>query len=544
MKILIKDLDYLSPTITLYHNRQLSHSSIVSGILSAIAILFIISYSLYFLLGVITHKNPDAFYYNRFVEDAGFFPINSSSIFHFINLRDNNNNNPGEKGFDFKIFRAIGIDNIFEGVYINMKSIKKMDHWLYGKCNNDSDTKGISYLIDKEYFNESACIRKFYNHTEGIYYDVNEPNFRWPNLSRGNHNPDQTFYSVIVEKCEEDTLQIMFGNNQHCKSETEMKEYFSTSHNIFFNFIDHSVDMLNYSEPNKKFISRSSKVLDKDNYITNQLNFNPSFIKTHKGFFFEKIEEELSYIYDRNSVVINSIEKKKIYMVYRLWMNNRMQHYERFYKRFQDIIADIVGFAEFINYIAIFITDLYNNYVIITDTQVLLSSFNKNNEKNNIRKKNFKINNNNNNNDIKIHMIRYSSKKINTLNIVENKEKEKSKSNSLNLIISEIPDDNSKNQKRIKLDYNTNIALNKRDELKINEEREKIENINKISEQKKEKINFSKYLVYKIFCGKKYENIKIYKDFRAKILSEEQLFQNYFNISELKKVKQEANSYL
>ena len=48
MKPLIKDLDYLSPTITLYHNRQLSHSSIVSGILSVIAILFIISYSLYF----------------------------------------------------------------------------------------------------------------------------------------------------------------------------------------------------------------------------------------------------------------------------------------------------------------------------------------------------------------------------------------------------------------------------------------------------------------------------------------------------------------
>jgi hypothetical protein len=420
-----------------------------------------------------------------------------------------------------------------------------MDHWIYGKCNNDSDTKGISYLIDKDFFNESACIRKFYNHKEGIYYDINEPNFRWPNLSHGNYNSNQTFYSVIVEKCEEDTLQLMFGNNQHCKSEKEMEEYFSTSHNIFFNFIDHSVDMLNYWKPNKKFIHKINTPLNKNNYNVNHLNYNPSIIKTHKGLLFEKIEEELSYIYDRNSVVINSIEKKKIYMVYRLWMNNRMQHYERFYKRFQDIIADIGGFAEFINYIAIFITDLYNNYVIITDTQVLLSSFNKNNEKNNIRKKNFKINNNsNNNNDIKIHMIRYSSKKINTLNIVENKEKEKSKSNSLNLIISEIPDDNSKNQKRIKLDYNKNIALNKRDELKINEESEKIENINKISEQKKEKINFSKYLVYKIFCGKKYENIKIYKDFRAKILSEEQLFQNYFNISELKKVKQEANSYL
>ena len=80
---------------------------------------------------------------------------------HFINLRDNNNNNPGEKGFDFKMFRAIGIDKQFEGFYLNSKTIKQMDHWLYEKCNNDSYTKGISHLIDKEFFHESACIRKF-----------------------------------------------------------------------------------------------------------------------------------------------------------------------------------------------------------------------------------------------------------------------------------------------------------------------------------------------------------------------------------------------
>jgi uncharacterized phage-like protein YoqJ len=95
-----------------------------------------------------------------------------------------------------------------------------------------------------------------------------------------------------------------------------MKEYFSTSHNIFFNFIDHSVDMLNYSEPNKKFISRSTKVLDKKNYFINQLNFNPSFIKTHKGFFFEKIEEELSYVYDRNDEIKIQLTKKKKYIWY------------------------------------------------------------------------------------------------------------------------------------------------------------------------------------------------------------------------------------
>ena len=72
------------------------------------------------------------------------------------------------------MFRVIGIYKHFEGYYLNSKNITKFDHWLYGKCNNDSNTKGISYLIDKEYFNESACIRKLYNHIDGLYYDVNE----------------------------------------------------------------------------------------------------------------------------------------------------------------------------------------------------------------------------------------------------------------------------------------------------------------------------------------------------------------------------------
>lgn len=129
------------------------------------------------------------------------------------------------------MFRAIGIDKQFEGFYINSKNITRFEHWLYGKCNNDNDIKGISYLIDKVFFT-AVCIQKFYNHIEGVYYDVNKPNFRWPNLSNGNYNHNETFYSIIVEKFEEDTLQLMFGNNQHCQSETEIEKYFSTIHNM------------------------------------------------------------------------------------------------------------------------------------------------------------------------------------------------------------------------------------------------------------------------------------------------------------------------
>ena len=119
-----------------------------------------------------------------------------------------------------------------------------------------------------------------------------------------------------MEKCEENTLQLIIEINQHCKNETEMEEYFSTSHNIFFNFVDHSVDILNFVDPNKKFINKINEILNKDNYNANHLYFNPSIIKSHKGFFFDKIEEELSYHYDGNGIIQNQIEKKKIYIDY------------------------------------------------------------------------------------------------------------------------------------------------------------------------------------------------------------------------------------
>ena len=85
-------------------------------------------------------------------------------------------------------------------------------------------------------------------------------------------------------------------------------------------------------------------------------------------------------------------------------MNNKMQHYERFYKKWQDAIADVGGIAEFINLVAVSISYFYNNYIIIADTEVLLSSFNnyEKNNTNNIRKNNLAINikkNNEFNND-------------------------------------------------------------------------------------------------------------------------------------------------
>lgn len=98
--------------------------------------------------------------------------------------------------------------------YINDKNLYKFDHWLYGPCNNETDTKGISHLITQEYFNKSACIKKYYNLREKNYYDINNPNFRWPIIEQGTVVYRKKFYSIIIEKCEEKTLNQIFNNKK------------------------------------------------------------------------------------------------------------------------------------------------------------------------------------------------------------------------------------------------------------------------------------------------------------------------------------------
>ena len=224
-------------------------------------------------------------------------------------------------------------------------------------------------------------------------------------------------------------------------------------------------------------------------------------------------------------------------MVYRLWLNNKLYNYERFYKKFPDVLADIGGIVEFINYIAMIINFLYNNYIIIDDTQKLFDTFNYNSyEKkiksiNNIIHNRIKNNNcptNSKKNNIIVHKSKQTKLDISNNN-KENIERIQLKSHFSNAIISF---NNFKKHKTKRSDFNKN---------KINGVVKRAELYNRVINIKKININFFYYLTYKLFFRKKYRNIKAYEEFREKIISEEQLFKNYFYINQLKKIKGEIN---
>ena len=84
----LKKIDMISPPITLFYKGENSHSSIFSGVLSLIYYIVIFIFGVYYSIEFIEKKNPTAYYFKRYVEDTGNYPVNASSMFHFIQMME------------------------------------------------------------------------------------------------------------------------------------------------------------------------------------------------------------------------------------------------------------------------------------------------------------------------------------------------------------------------------------------------------------------------------------------------------------------------
>ena len=252
--MILRKLDYLSPRITLYHKELISHSSFFSGILSIFFFLIRIIFGIYYSLDLIEKKNLKAFYYNTYIEDAPTFPLNSSSLFHFLELQNRSKETTIE-GIDFTKFNIIGFGIHFGNIFHSPFLWQFVDHWIYGNCNID-DIEGINYLINNNFFEKSACIKKYFDSKEKKYYNKGESKFKWPVMAHGSNNPNNQFYSIYMGKCNENILNLILGEGHHCKSDSEMDDYFKSDGTkvLNFYFVDNNVNILKYKHPLSKYI--------------------------------------------------------------------------------------------------------------------------------------------------------------------------------------------------------------------------------------------------------------------------------------------------
>ena len=555
----LRKVDFISPPITIFYKGESSHSSIFSGILSLIVYTVSTVFGIKFFVNYLRHSNPQVYYYNRYVEDAGKFPINSSSLFNFIQIIDTITNTPTI--IDFDSVRIIGIEETIDA-YENNNNLSEYNHWIYGNCNNSTDTEGIKELIKFQHFNESACIRKYYNKNEQKYYDTNDQKFIWPTLLYGCSNPNRTFYGIILEKCRNDTLKKLV-DGKTCNPQEEIIEYIRNN-SINLQMIDNYADVVNYENPFIKYFYSISNALFENVFTINHLNLNPATLITDDDLFFDKTKELESYFYEQNEKMTKS-SLNGIYVAFYFWMQNRMQYYERKYSKFQDALSDIGGLASLFITFANFINYTISNFVILFDTEELLNEieFSKKYDKNILRNdiyKNLKerksisisrdyfppirkaINSNTNINNSSLNNKSISNNvlfKSRTLKFDENNKLNNMEIKNIeNINIYDIEKRNkSFNNNNLNIIINSEECKNKYDEQ--NRSKDILSN-NKISEinykiLKKKKINFYQYMIHVIFCEKYKPRINDIEDFRCRIISEENLILNYLSVCKLLK---------
>ena len=560
--MIVKKLDFLSPKITLYFKGTYKHSSVFSGIITIISYLIILIFIVYYTLDFIDRGNPTIYFFNRYVEDAGSFPLNRSSVFHYIN-QISTSRNIRNLTFDFNSISIYGLTRSIDSYFQN-SDFTKINHWVYNIC-DEKDYDSVKNFVDRKTFLQSACIEKYYNLKDNKYHFIGESGFEWPSLDHGISNPNRTIYGIIIETCQNNSLK------NTCNSINTINSYFS-KYAIAVNFIDQYADVLNYKEPFTKYINSISDAMTLGTTVTiNNLNFNPSLTRTHNGFFFDNLVQERSYSFvqnDKKNVDIK--EGQNIVVAFYFYMQNNMTYNERYYKKFQELLSNLGGLGSFILLVGFFINSLVSYYIVLLDTEDLVFNieklnFDKDNQvKNkttiikdketvyNIYKRNNKTNFENSN----VFLFFTDASKNETYK----NEEPFTFLSKRNKIINNINKINYSNLNQIAKNYSySNLSNSKifKDYKKVKEvkiEKSNSENLirrfnpektffeikdkkNKIIPKPQKKHNFTwlNFILYFISFKSKNDKMKFYEKFRAQILSEENCLQNSLDIYKLLK---------
>ena len=269
-------------------------------------------------------------------------------------------------------------------------------------------------------------------------------------------------------------------------------------------------------------------------------------------------------VFDKNGEKI--YRSTGIVISFYFWLQNRLQLYDRNYKRLQDILSNIGGLSRTFFLIANILNSFFCNYITLMDTEeFILSVDNTNyyNEKVNkpifIEKTNAKMsppkrtnfNKNNfqelsNNQRLTKDLDNISENKNSKEIIQENKNSNVNKKILFNIVNNKEEKNDESETKNIEFkfdnDKKNNKSRNQNDELNILEKNTQTnfisdsKNNDIINQNKKQNFDWFKYAWFKINCEKNNPIISYYKDYRKKVISEENFIRGQLDIFKLEKL--------
>ena len=264
----LRRFDFLGPGVEIEHKGESFEGSLFTSIVSIICILLIIAAVVYSFRPLIWRKDPSTDIFEIYSTERGSFLVNTSYFSHFIAGIDYERQ---EFKFKFDFYRIVGMRmnlNIYLNIYGG--NISVIDHWLYGPCEPTKDWSGSESDMIIGVMKNSACIKKYYDSNEHKYYDWEDRNFKWPNITYGEVDTYNKYYSIVVDRCKEDSLNLIMGGEGHkCASDSEFNESLKYGNVIELFYRDNFVNLLDYNNPSDHYINTMENTLEMNHLSTN-----------------------------------------------------------------------------------------------------------------------------------------------------------------------------------------------------------------------------------------------------------------------------------
>ena len=355
------DFDVVSDHNYIFFQGKTKHSSVFGAILSILSYIVICFFAVYFSLDVVYKKNPTSYFYKKFIPDAGAYYFSNESMFHYFQLLDENNT----VRIDNDAFVIIGA-NMYVDYFLEPYDLHKLSHWVYEKCEKD-DLGVYKDIMEDKQFEDSVCIRKFYNATSKTIITNKDPNFKYPGMYHGTGTKVgfNIGYGTFILRCSNMTYR-----DTPCKPEEEIIKEEEKLIRVKIGMIDNDFDVTIYKEPVISYFLDVKNHLTGNTMTNNNLNFNPVEIITDDGFLFETNKTKHSFRLDFNEkITYDTTRETKLISSWSFLIQNKVETYDRTYPKFQATLANVGGASKAIFIIATIIHYFCNQYIIVTDVQ-------------------------------------------------------------------------------------------------------------------------------------------------------------------------------
>jgi len=374
----LKNLDYLSPKISLFFYGRRRHSAFLGGILTILMIISCFTYIFYLCLDVCRHNTSVFQYYRHLFKDPGVYLFNNTEgIFHFFQFYNPKNKSYYGK-FNSKYIRFF-MTSISDEYKSNPQILSENEHWVYDNCRDRIDNEFIDDdIFANTSFEYGICLRYYYNKINKKYYPIEDSNnFIYPHLANIELNMNYSI-ATVIEKC--DNNSILTEALGFCADEKDIQDYLKVNYGLNFNVLEHEINPENYTNQIYYFIYGISSTLQASKIKEHNIIFVPLKTDVKGGILIPRRKQKMTYsfydYYQRDEET--NTKNSKILSIYNFCLSPAGFVFKSDYETIYDCFPKMGGIIQLIYYVFFGINFFYNRFTIINDTKRLFFQLNNN----------------------------------------------------------------------------------------------------------------------------------------------------------------------